>query len=149
MRNFLLLLALGALVISGCSKDDDDNGGGSGGADGDLLIRLTWDQQDADLDLAVSGPNALILAGGFSNLTGATHSGDDLTGPGEETIMFDNVAPDGDYSIEIEWFDGAGDVSYTLRVESAADGRTFDETINSTNDLDRITFTKNGRNLSF
>lgn len=129
--------------MAGCKKDDDDNSG-SGGEDGDLIVRLTWNQADADLDLDLTGPNNLSV-GPFS----PQHSGDDLTGPGDETIEFMNDAPDGNYEVVVEWFDGQGDVSYTLLIQGADNGRTFNETIDFDVDIDRFTFTKSGGRISF
>lgn len=73
----------------------------------------------------------------------------DLTGPGDETIEFMNDAPDGNYEVVVEWFDGQGDVSYTLLIQGADNGRTFTETIDFDVDVDRFTFTKSGGRINF
>ncbi len=140
MKNLLFLFAFAILFTSSCN---DDDGGVSLDID-DLEIRLTWQQADADLDLDLLGPNSLIVSSGL-----AGHSGDVLTGPGEETIMLDDNAADGAYTVQVEWFDGAGDVSYSLQIISAETTRTFDADIDAVDDVDIILFTKVGGVLNF
>ncbi|MEL6143224.1 MAG: hypothetical protein AAFQ37_00280 [Bacteroidota bacterium] len=140
--SFYVLLFSAVLLVAGCGNDDDgDGGGGTGGADGDLIVRLTWEQADADLDLEFDVLPSFNVIPSFS--------GDDTSGPGEEVFTFSNNAEDGPYTVSVEWFSGAGDVSYTLVIQSAETGRTFTETVNASNDFDTFSFTKNGRTLTF
>ncbi|NJO86926.1 MAG: hypothetical protein HC821_02450 [Lewinella sp.] len=114
---FILLLCV-SLLYTGCKKDDDGDDNGDGTGD-DLRISLTWQQTDADLDLDIVSDPLSRFIGPLTNASNITHSGDDLTGPGEEVIRYDNNAPDGRYRVRVEWFSGDDDVRYTLRIQSA------------------------------
>ncbi|MEM7571259.1 MAG: hypothetical protein AAF433_00110 [Bacteroidota bacterium] len=140
MKNLSFLFAFALLFTMSCN---DDDGGISLDVD-DLTIRLSWNQADADLDLDLSLPNNTFIGSGSTQ-----HSGDVLSGPGEEVITLDDEALDGAYIIQVEWFSGAGDVSYQLTVESQGTSRTFDADIDAIIDIDLINFTKTGGTLSF
>ncbi|MEM9834950.1 MAG: hypothetical protein AAF828_00525 [Bacteroidota bacterium] len=140
MKNLLYLALFAMIFVTACGDDDE----GSGGAEGDLTITLTWDQADADLDLGLAAPGGVEISDGD-----AEHSGDILQGPGEESITFMNTAQDGTYTAVIVHFDGAGEVPYTLVIESANTTRTFNETISSNSFVDNFMFVKSGGTLTF
>ncbi|MEL6143225.1 MAG: hypothetical protein AAFU67_16610, partial [Bacteroidota bacterium] len=103
--------------------------------EGDLFIRLTWEQANVDLDLALaSAPSFLVLP---------TYSGDDQDGPGEETLTWSDSAGDGEYRINVTSNTG-GVANYTIFIQSANDSRTFTESIDSANPIDAYVFTKSG-----
>lgn len=141
MKNFFYLCLFAVVFAAGCSKDadDDDSVMGLNGNDDDLIVRVTWEQIGADIDLDLDAPT----------FASRDFSGDDTVGPGDESYTYNDTAPDGQYEVEVDHFSGTGDVSYTLTIQSADDGRTFRGTVSSANDVDIITFTKNGRSLEF
>lgn len=153
MRNILyLFFALSIVSLSfGCGDDDDDGGpnSGTGGGNDDLVMTLTWEEATADFDLSMIAPNSGVAGGGFSFNTPADSSGDDLTGPGEETITFDDNAPDGTYNVVVNLASGPDNTPFTLRIQSRSDGRTFNETRSTSDNEFAVAFTKDGRQLNF
>lgn len=144
------------LLSVGCNKDDDDNGGGggTGGDVGDLTVTLTWDAVGIDLDLSLVDPSGGIAGGGFVFNSNAISSGDDLSGPGEETVTFDDNAPDGTYVVTVGIIDEDVSADYSLKIEASGNSRTFNQSIiDDTNVEDDgeviITFTKTGGQLTF
>lgn len=148
MKNVLYLVLFTIVSFSACGNDDEGNSG-NGGANGDLTVTLSWDQTDADLDLELYGPDDLYVTNGFSTLQEAAHSGDDISGPGEEEINLMDAASDGYYRVNVEWFEGLGDITYTIVITSAESTLTFSDVINSTEDIKIANFTKTGRSLQF
>ncbi|MEM9836057.1 MAG: hypothetical protein AAF828_06120, partial [Bacteroidota bacterium] len=96
MKNPLYLLFTLAVLLFAASCGDDDEAGtniaGTGGQDGDLIIRLTWEQTNADLDLDLELPNGNTLTPRTSPTTTLSVGGDDVFGPGNEFFDFNNSA---------------------------------------------------------
>lgn len=157
MKNLFPLLALALVVLFsvGCNKDDDDDGGGgTGGDSNDLTITLTWETVGADLDLSLIDPGFGSVGGGFSVGSNGISSGDDLEGPGEEVITFDDNAPDGQYIITVDAIDEDVSIPFTLSVQSKTDGREYNESIFDDPDLAddgffMVIVVKEGSNLNF
>lgn len=153
----LFAIALISLTV-GCGDDDNgvnnNNNNGTGGGLDDLEMVLTWETVAADLDLAIVDPNGGTSGLGFSFGSEAVSSGDDIMGPGEETITFNNNAPNGNYVVSVSTQDEGITVPFSLKISSQNSSRTFNETIEddpNVADDDVIIFTvnKNGNTLTF
>ncbi|MEM8583738.1 MAG: hypothetical protein AAGF87_05685 [Bacteroidota bacterium] len=158
MKNalYLGLLAI-ALFASACGNDDD---GGDTPMnflpnENDLLIKLNWTTADAEFDLIeVLAPGGVVMdSEGFDTgtIANVVFSGDDADSPGEESIRFNDSAPDGSYTVFYDTgFTEDDDESYmaTLEITSQGTSQTFTNSIDSEGEVE-INFTKTGGRLTF
>lgn len=108
------------------------------GADGDVRVNITWDA-DVDLDLHVTDPcgNVLGYAPGHPPRTRTcrglvgewdyddTGHGVRVDDPNAENIVWTDGAPEGRYSVAVNYFNGSVSASYTVRVFYGSEERTY------------------------
>ena len=84
---------------------------------GDVQVTLRWDN-DTDLDLWVTDPLGELIS--YQNPTAASGGildVDDVNGYGPENIFWPvNGAPAGDYTIQIDYFEGDAPTHYTIDI---------------------------------
>ena len=112
------------------------------GADGDVRVNITWDA-DVDLDLHVTDPCGNIL--GYAPGRPRTRTCQGLVGewdyddrghgirtddPNAENIVWTNGAPQGGYSVAVNYFSGSVSASYTVRVFYGSEERTYTGSLN-------------------
>ncbi|MEM9830924.1 MAG: IPT/TIG domain-containing protein [Bacteroidota bacterium] len=109
---------------------------------GDVQITLTWDNT-ADLDLHVIDPNGERIAY-FSSVSssGGMLDVDDVDGFGPENIFWQQQqAPQGDYQVEVNHYDGESPSNFTVLVQTLGQTRQYTGTIAALETISIVTFT--------
>jgi len=118
---------------------------------GNLQISLSWDSA-TDQDLYVTDPiGTTIYYANLTSISGGRLDRDDLDGFGPENIFWTDTAPDGQYSISVNDFEGTSTPNnFIITVTGANDFmRTFNgSTINGSTE-EVATFIKSGDNIIF
>ena len=117
---------------------------------GILQISLSWDNT-ADVDLWVTDPSSTrIWWVNTSSETGGSLDRDDRDGYGPENIFWEN-APDGDYRVEVNHYEGATPAGYIVTINALGTSRQFTGTLSlRQQQIDLITtISKSGNSINF
>lgn len=117
---------------------------------GSLQISLSWNTA-TDQDLHVTDPSGTeIYFGNETSSTGGSLDRDDIDGYGPENIFWLDNAPDGEYLVEVNDYDGTfSPNTYYVTISGPNDSRRFEGTTQGGNKVRVVAFRKNGNNLSF
>ena len=133
MRYLLFVLIFSVAALTACSS----NGGSSSSGDdlplitgtGELRFTLTWDNT-ADLDLVVTDP-----------LGREWFPVNDIAGFGPEIIAWSpprDPAPNGNYLVQVEHYEGPLPASYTVTIRSTAGTRTYRGTMRTSGSVNNV-----------
>ena len=116
---------------------------------GILQISLSWDNT-ADVDLWVIDPSGTrIWWVTHSSETGGSLDRDDRDGYGPENIFWEN-APDGDYRVEVNHYEGATPAGYIVTINALGTSRQFTGILSQREQIDLITtISKSGNSINF
>jgi hypothetical protein len=117
---------------------------------GALQISLTWDTA-TDIDLWVTDPtNTKIYFLNRTSPSGGQLDRDDVDGYGPENVFWLQNAPDGYYTVEVNYYAGSVVTRYTVTVNAPGNSRIFNGTLNTRGQTHLVTcFTKRGTNYTF
>lgn len=117
---------------------------------GALQISLSWDNY-SDQDLYVTDPSGETIS--YINersSSGGQLDRDDTDGFGPENIFWSEEAPDGEYNVRVNDYDGTSETTtFYITVSGPNTSRNFTGTTRNGSTADVVTFTKNGDSLSF
>ena len=117
---------------------------------GNLQISLSWDTP-TDQDLYVQDPSGTTIY--YSNKTSSTGGQldrDDLDGFGPENIFWSNVAPDGEYVVSVNDYEGTfTENNFSITISTPNTRREFTGTTVNGSTADVCTFMKDGDTLYF
>ena len=117
---------------------------------GALQISLSWDNE-SDQDLYVIDPNGetIYYDNTFSS-SGGELDRDDTDGFGPENIFWIDDAPDGQYQVQVNDFDGTSiATSIYVTVSGPSTSRNFTGSTSNGSTANVTTFTKNGSAINF
>lgn len=116
---------------------------------GALQISLTWGNS-SDHDIHVLAPDGCEIYYGNSYCGNATLDRDDVDGFGPENIFWENNAPNGQYKVEVEDFEGISDgTDFFININAPGVSRQYSGRTQNSNRVTVVTFTKNGTTFSF
>ena len=118
---------------------------------GNLQISLSWDTV-ADIDLWVTDPaNVKIFYRRTNSPSGGSLDRDDVDGFGPENIFW-NRAPDGEYVVQVDFFNGPTfpPTNYVVTVTAPGITRTFEGQLSDRDETDQVTrVIKSGDQITF
>lgn len=108
---------------------------------GDVQVTLTWDTE-ADLDLWVTDPlGELIYFGNSSSNSGGQLDRDDVDGFGPENIFWPaEQAPEGQYTVQVDYFSGGQTTNYNVLVQAFGKTRNYTGSILPNQTINVTTF---------
>ncbi|MFH1194708.1 MAG: hypothetical protein V1720_03285 [bacterium] len=121
---------------------------------GALQISLSWNTDETDLDLWVTDPSGFrIYYGDTLSTTGGKLDRDDTDGYGPENIFWKDSAPDGEYKVQVDYWDDEGGqkTDFVVTVSNGITSKQWQDSFNSDYDPTKlvVTITKSGNNLTF
>lgn len=146
-----VVVAGGAVAASGGGSSSGSSGGSESvsdvgdaasqsdlqGSSGDVRVNLDWfngSDSEVIVDVYVTDPCGNLI--GFDAQSSASCNG--YTGTWDqdanqeqdfENIAWSDGAPQGDYSVDIQWFSGTGSVNYTLTIISGSERQELSGTV--------------------
>lgn len=116
---------------------------------GALQISLTWGNS-SDQDLYVTTPGGCEISYLNDYCVSGTLDRDDVDGFGPENIFWESDAPDGQYKVEVEDFDGVSEgTDFFININAPGVSKQYSGRTQNGNRVTVVSFTKNGSNFSF
>jgi hypothetical protein len=149
----------GAFTLAYCVYDASGNVSNVGSLDVDVLrlgtgalqISLSWNTA-TDQDLYVVDPSGIEIS--YDNPapdgTDGTLDYDNTDGYGPENIFWEKNAPDGEYSVSVNDYTGAGQATTCfVTITAAGVTKTYNVTTQNGSTAQVVTFTKDGSSYTF
>jgi len=116
---------------------------------GSLQISLSWGNS-SDQDLHVLAPDGCELYFGNSYCGNATLDRDDIDGFGPENIFWESNAPNGQYKVDVNDYEGISEgTDFYININAPGVSRQYSGRTQNGNRVTVVTFTKNGTTFSF